>query len=1523
MPLPGGAADKYGNRYEIWWTVYQLSRIIKGEADSIRIEDPAFPKAEFVLAIGNKREFHQTKRSNLNGKWSLRSLQNENLLQKMFEYLSQEDNARFVFTSGSDAPELRELTERATAATNLEEFKSAFIGFKSQKSYLEVLRNVWRKPDTAVVYNLLRRIEVSTIDEIKIEALVRRSLAPLFRDDLSQVCDAMRAIAIDSIHKTIDRDLLISNLENRKIKLRRLSNPNNAPMLVDEVTNHYLAGIRRRLIKRALMPRCETQKLITRFQETEIGSDSVVIGTAGGGKTACVLEFIEALRQEDASATVLAFRLDRMEPMSSTMELGDRLGLEESPVLVLKAAAEIKSTDAVIIIDQLDAVSTASGRSSAFFDIVEDLLEEAQGCRGTVKFHIVLVCRKFDRENDPRLRRLLVDKDKEIPIADFSAEQVSTVLQTSGFKIEWFNTNQLKLLGLPQNLAVFLESNPDFDTRPRFTTNKELYDSYWEVKRRAVNERAGFPDNDPWHKITQELCDEMSDSQQLSVMKEKLDRFPEQYVESMTSEGVLSNDDGRYAFSHESFFDYCFARVFVTKNDSLIDFLKASEQHLFRRAQVRQVLEYLRDVNRDRYCRELQSLLKDSRIRVHLKEVAVSRAVFLPEPSNGEWNVLAPWIESELEAIQNGDTNADQFASLVWDRFFNSESWFPMADERGLISEWLESGNGFLTEMAVSYVGRHKRHSGNRVAELLEPFIDKDSEWQRRLFQVMQWPEPGNSRRFFDLFLSLIDNGTLDGTNFDIFRTKAYELIKTRPAWVAEVMAHWLRRRLHSLLTTVAEPDYNDWMNLFGKDRHDSETILDAAAQKAPEAFARHMLPMILDIADEAVLKENSKPPRQDGVWIMMAQTAHHAPLDEACRDAVATALEKLAETNAEQIVPILSELKKRDTVIANYLLLRTYTAGAEHFADDAIPELCEKTWRFECEFSDSRYWIATQLIKAIAPACSEENRERLEKTILDYVPDFERTPEGGGARGYASYSYCLLSGIPETLRSEHAQARFRELERKFPKLKESPPQKIETGFVKSPIDEATAERMTDEQWLRDIERYDSDNVPFDRENPSKGGATQLAVMLRSYVKKHPERFAPLCHKFPADTNPVYLENVLLGLAETSASAELILDVCRKAFSEDSDRFGGSIADLLGSIEEPLPDEFVKMLNSLAAAEAGALLFSDGPIGGTRGSDVLTRGINTTRGQVARAIGNLIQRDASYIERLQITLERLIEDRSVAVRACAAWPILAVADHDWSLALALFDRLVEPRENREEDERLLATRFVHEFIIHGLQDHFECLQSVIKRMLQASLPETNTVGARLASLAGLYQNDDASILVEEALNGSASQRLGVAQVASANIGQKECEQWSEQQLLRFFDDDDSEVRMEAARCFANLTDQPLESYERLIDRFCESEALRENSDYIVSALDKSSHRLPGITYNVCNKLLRWSFGEVYDRTVPPDHNTGAVTDLILRTYLQHQRDECWATKCLDLIDWIYLENKPSIKLYGMEDYERK
>ena len=109
------------------------------------------------------------------------------------------------------------------------------------------------------------------------------------------------------------------------------------------------------------------------------------------------------------------------------------------------------------------------------------------GLRNSVKIHVVVVCRKFDWENDHRLRGPLGKDCVEVSVTDFSIDEVKTVLQDGGFKPELFETRQLELLCLPQNLSLFLDTNYDPGSRPTFFTQKDLFDRYWKEKRQAVN----------------------------------------------------------------------------------------------------------------------------------------------------------------------------------------------------------------------------------------------------------------------------------------------------------------------------------------------------------------------------------------------------------------------------------------------------------------------------------------------------------------------------------------------------------------------------------------------------------------------------------------------------------------------------------------------------------------------------------------------------------------------------------------------------------------------------------------------------------------------------------------------------------------------------------------------------------------------------------------------------------------------------------------------------------------------------
>ena len=411
--------------------------------------------------------------------------------------------------------------------------------------------------------------------------------------------------------------------------------------------------------------------------------------------------------------------------------------------------------------------------------------------------------------------------------------------------------------------------------------------------------------------------------------------------------------------------------------------------------------------------------------------------------------------------------------------------------------------------------------------------------------------------------------------------------------------------------------------------------------------------------------------------------------------------------------------LRSRDSHIANHLLLALFSGGGARFADETTSSLCGEPWRFQCGVSGSSHWYAMEAIGAAFPHCTAESRNRLEATILRYVPTYERTARGYQQSGRSQFS--LLSAIPTELRSPRANARFDELARKFGEP-EGEPQGITMTWVGPPIERKATDQMTDDQWLRAITKHRSELSAQNSLDRPKGGARELAQVLETRAQEEPDRFARLCLRFPADANPVYLRRMLDALGTADAVSDLKLQVCRKALDDSLAHCSKSIADVLGSIKDTLPDDAIAILHRLATEQddpAAELWQEDSGGGANWNSDIHTTGINTTRGRAAEAVRNLIRRDAEYVERFRDTLERIIRDPSASVLSCVAGTLRAVAHRDPSLGKSLFLRMNIP------DDRLLATGDVCEYIRYGLRDSFAELRPFVERMLQSSEPRSH------------------------------------------------------------------------------------------------------------------------------------------------------------------------------------------------------
>jgi hypothetical protein len=156
---------------------------------------------------------------------------------------------------------------------------------------------------------------------------------------------------------------------------------------------------------------------------------------------------------------------------------------------------------------------------------------------------------------------------------------------------------------------------------PSFQGIAELYERYWGRKRRTVGQRLKRDAN--WLRGIDTITAYLSAHQVLSTPGRIVEEWKED-VNAMVSEHVLVLETRNIRFFHEGFCDYAFARRFVDSGGDVLQILLQSEQHLFRRAQVRQVLSYARGTDFQRYLLFLERILFQAQIRFHIKRLIVS-----------------------------------------------------------------------------------------------------------------------------------------------------------------------------------------------------------------------------------------------------------------------------------------------------------------------------------------------------------------------------------------------------------------------------------------------------------------------------------------------------------------------------------------------------------------------------------------------------------------------------------------------------------------------------------------------------------------------------------------------------------------------------------------------------------------------------------------------------------------------------------------------------------------------------------
>lgn len=675
-PRRGGESDKIGNRYEGFWTVARLLDVLAGATEWVRLEPlgDLGKGVEFVLKRSDGVvEAHQVKRQFESfNEWNVGKLTALGIWTSAQRHADSDRDYHFVSMVPFRA--LQELTERVR---NSNDYPSFVVG--SLPRDLEPLfthsSNIYGTPENA--YRILRRFFVRLIDEVELKR-GNAVLSELLLEGGSgrQGAAALGAVVDDSIDVALTADRIVEKLQP-DFRRRLSGSRRSLAELVRLETSRWLDSVGGQLFDPAI-PRDEAAQLRSIASMAE--KVCFLTGAAGGGKTAVLHQAVTDLLSDEIPTLVI--RLDRYGTLASTAELGEKLGFSVSPVTALAAGTDDGA--AVLVIDQLDAVSVASGRRAENFDVVAGLVSEAAAFP---EMRIVLGCRQFDVDNDDRIRNLKSRAEAAvITVAPLTDAQIHTALVSFGVSAVTLRSSQRDVLRLPLHLSLLTTVADEPDTL-NFSNSFSLFNAYWEHKRRSVNQRR---QGVRFASALGRLAEVISERQELSVPVGVLDAEDlADDADVLVSEQVLVRDGSRIAFVHEAMFDYAFARRWVHRNQSLVDFLTASEQELFRRGQVRQIMAHLRIADPHRFIEEVSNLLVSGDVRFHIKDVVLSVLGGLSDPSSAEAEML-------LEAT----SARPDLGPRTWARIRTS-AWFNRLDADGRIVGWLR-GNDDEQKRAVN-----------------------------------------------------------------------------------------------------------------------------------------------------------------------------------------------------------------------------------------------------------------------------------------------------------------------------------------------------------------------------------------------------------------------------------------------------------------------------------------------------------------------------------------------------------------------------------------------------------------------------------------------------------------------------------------------------------------------------------------------------------------------------------------------------------------------------------------------------
>lgn len=1511
--LRGEQALKDGLSFEFTWAARHLLEVMEERAEAITLGGlPGEKGVDFRLHFADHEEHHQVKRAfGTKGEWTLAALDSEKVLPDFRQRLVDEKVHCFM-VSGIPAVQLGYLANRARSSSDFAAFEANYLT-SEYPLWFEDLVKRWGLPREEC-WLRLRRVHARPFDKQDQTSCCITMLRSMVVEGADHALTHLRDFCFDHVHQRVTASEIWQWLAKRDIERQIVNNDPRVVGRLEAQTRKYLDGVRQKLIKPPLL-RQLASTIVSSLVESPWGEDVVVLGSPGGGKSAVMLQIVETCIAK--GWPVLAFRLDDLSATISAKQLQESLDLPLSPAACVARASAGKP--ALVVIDQLDAVSEYSGRTGTLLNRVSELVEELRAHRLRNPIHLVIACRETDWKFDGKLRPLhrstSANKDEGIhKVENLTDDEIRTILTSAGFDTAMFSPRQREqLLRRPQYLALLIETNPDAESLRGIVTPKHLFDAYWAKKQCDLARALPTLGVNPWFEILKHITGKLAetalalapvasadgdDAAPLAVTRSSLDRFSPLVLNWMITNGVLSEGNKRVRFGHESFFDYCFARFFEERGQSLLDYLLQSEQTLIQRGQLRQVLAYQRDEDVNAYLRSVRELLTCEQIRPHLKHLLITVLCEVPDPRESEWDLISPMIRTALTDLDAGVTTS--VACQVFFAFHNSLTLFKMACEKGEFAGWLQTSGSLAVERLFRVILKHQEKAQKEVWTLLEPLVG-DERYSTQLDWLSHFCQASNSR---ETFVWLID--TMRRTyaseekqphQSERFYSLTEDLSKNKPEWLAE----WLAAVIMERTGLQSDSSYE-----ILRAENISTDKIRSAVERAPRAFLEHVLPVIRGAVQKGVV-------RSFGAWSDYDSESNdglrYVSPDEALFDSLVHALYRTLHADREYALRTLRLLQDSDLtgmqrlsaavlchddeacalLVADYLASGGNAFFVRHKGRLAA---CEMIKTHVCRLSDGQLSVIETAVLLCWPNHQNQRQE-------SYGAESPKECLGNW-RGYQQME--LLRSFPSERLSDVGSRRLAELERKFDSVNVlyGPPRR------ETPLNKEAVSDWKPERFLRAIIARQKRVPKSWRHWSDRDG--NVGAMLREVVAKRPAEFIHFLGQCDSTTPKAFIDEIDVGLMNLELDSELALEAA-KQFHRMGPAWSQRTIRLLEKVKPGTCHREAFWLAVEYARYGSGVTERQPAEEGKAGGRLRSLAGNCARGQAIGALRQMLWADPDLLNDLKPFLPDMMSDACPAIRTALASLCYAAAfrEENRPFATELFIRLVT---DRLPDEHVLTSHWPSRFMRAGLVAEWRLFQPILVTMMTSSSSEVRSTAARLICIAVISGVDAVELAKVCVASDDAKVRAACTEVLSHNLDVEHGKPWTTEALLKLADDPDKDVCRATGDGFRRSRGINFGPLSDLLTRYVKTRAFVRGAGGLIDALVESRSVLPAIIFDMVETLI-----DRLDEPVEDDSDRliwyiDQVSPVLTRLYHEN-RDGELRKRALDLIDKLCVKGSVS------------